>query len=418
MLVLVGLSHKTAPVEVRERVHFPRRSLEQALAALLRTGGVLEGLILSTCNRVEVLARADEGADGASSLKAFLHDYHDLPPRALEPYLYSYVGRDAVRHLFRVASSLDSLVVGEPQILGQVKEAYSAAARAGAAGSYLSALMHSAFRAAKRVRSETAIGETAVSISYAAVELAKKIFGSLSGKTVLIIGAGKMSELATKHFKRSGVPRVLVSNRTFEKACELAALFDGEPVRFEELQSWLPLADIIIASTGSPGFIITRSDAQRLVERRNKPLFFIDISVPRNVDPEVNSIENAFCYDIDDLGSVVEANRRERMREALLAEKLIEEEVIAFERRLASLDLGPVIAALKRKIEGICSSELERYLKKAAPASAEQRRELDQMVGRIANKVAHLLIARMKDSDGTEHERASYIESIKRAFDL
>src|SRR5215469_12088541 len=332
-LALVGLSHKTAPVEVRERLAFSAEGLRFALSSLVQMKNISEAMILSTCNRVEVVA---EGPDDRF-IRDFLCEYHQISTDAVSKHLYSFKNTDAIRHVFRVASSLDSMMVGEPQILGQVKEAYRIAADAGTIGMHLSALMSRAFAVAKRIRSETGISHSAVSISYAAVELAKKIFGTLSGKTVMIIGASKMGELAAKHLKRAGASSVLVTNRTFERAVELAKVFEGAAVPFEHFTDHIDRADIVISSTGAPHFIITKPMGEAIIHRRkNKPMFFIDIAVPRDVEPTVNEIDNAFLYDIDDLQQVVDANLKDRLKEAHRAEEIIDLEVAAFCTKMQS----------------------------------------------------------------------------------
>src|SRR6476646_3953183 len=297
-LAIVGVSHKTAPVEIRERLAFNSDVLRSALTALMDRQNVREVMILSTCKRVEVMAESPDDR----LIRDFLCEFHQIPPDSVSKHLYSFRNADAIRHVFRVASSLDSMIIGEPQILGQVKEAFRVAADAGTVGMHLSALMSRAFAVAKRIRSETGISQSAVSISYAAVELARKIFGDLTGKTVMIIGASKMGELAAKHLKRNGVSSVLVTNRTFERAVELAQVFEGAALPFEHLTEHMDRADIVISSTGAPHFIITKPMGEQMIHRRkNRPVFFIDIAVPRDIDPTVNEIDNAVLYDIDDL---------------------------------------------------------------------------------------------------------------------
>ena len=323
-LAIVGVSHKTAPVEIRERLAFPEDALQAALAELVGRERIAEAMILSTCNRVEIVA---EGPDD-DPIRNFLCEYHSIPTDAVSKHLYSFKNTDAIRHVFRVTASLDSMMVGEPQILGQVKEAFRIASDAGTIGMHLSALMNRAFAVAKKVRSETGISQSAVSISYAAVELARKIFGDLHGKTVMIIGASKMGELAAKHLRRNGVSSVLVTNRTFERAVELAKIFEGAAVPFEHIADHMDRADIVITSTGAPHFIITKPVAEQLIHRRkNKPVFFIDIAVPRDVDPSVNDLDNIFLYDIDDLQQVVDSNMKERLNEATRAEEIVDHEV-------------------------------------------------------------------------------------------
>src|SRR3712207_2392332 len=296
-IVLVGLNHKTAPVEVRERLAFTDEACADSLRALVDGEVVREGLIVSTCNRVEILAEApgQKGADAAARLSRFLSETRSVPPDIFSAHLYTHADDAAFRHIFRVASSLDSLVVGEPQVLGQVRHAYSLAVEAGTAGRVLHKLVHHALRVAKRVRTETGIAASAVSISFTAVELGRKIFGSLKGATVLLVGAGEMAELAAQHLAGAGAARVLVTNRTYETAQKLAVKFGGEAVGFSALEESLAQADIVIASTGAREYIITREMAERARSaRRNRPAFFIDISVPRNVDPAVAKVGNIF----------------------------------------------------------------------------------------------------------------------------
>ncbi|MBI1745827.1 MAG: glutamyl-tRNA reductase [Acidobacteria bacterium] len=418
-IVIVGLSHKTAPIEIRERVVFSKETLPSALKQLTQMDGITEGMILSTCNRVEVVAHTEIEDEAVDRLRQFLYEFHELAPPALDPFFYHFKADAAVRHVFRVASSLDSMVIGEPQILGQVKEAYGVAYEAGCVGSMLNFLMHRTFHVAKRVRHETGISNAAVSISYAAVELAKKIFDSLQNKTILIVGAGKMSELATKHLRRSGAGKVLVTNRTFERAQELAALFKGEAVRYENIFHALSLADIVICSTNAPNYVISRNDVQRALSlRRSRSMFFIDISVPRNVEPQVNDVDNVFAYDIDDLQGVVESNLKERHREAQAAEQLVEAEVAMFLDRLRHQDVGPIIAALKDRIESICFAELERHMRKKGVTDDGHRKDLEMMVTRIANKIVHPLIVQVRRQAGPAVRKDGYIETLTRVFQV
>ena len=283
---ITGVNHKSAPVEVRERLAFDESALSQALVALKGRPGFCEGMILSTCNRVEVALTCEENGSAAVAVDQFLADTRQVQREWVTPYLYRFEDSEAIRHLFRVASSLDSMVIGEPQILGQLKSAYSLAKEHGAVSGFMDMLLTRAFNVAKRVRSETDIGENAVSISYAAVELAREIFGSLAGKKVMIVGAGKMSELAARHLRRSGAGQILVTNRTHERALEMAELFDGKLVDYTRFLSALPEVDIVIASSGAPHYIIVRDDMKKVLEaRRNKPMFLIDIAVPRNIEP-------------------------------------------------------------------------------------------------------------------------------------
>ncbi|HVP43444.1 MAG TPA: glutamyl-tRNA reductase, partial [Terriglobales bacterium] len=331
-LRLIGVNHRTAPVEVRERFAIPESRLPDALQSLCKYPGISEGLILSTCNRVEFLAHPENGSE--ADLRGFIRQYFSVDPTDFEKYLYEYHDDDAVRHIFRVASSLDSMIVGEPQILGQMKDAYTAARSVGAVNSRLDALVTRAFAVAKRVRSETQIGTSAVSVASVAVELAKKIFGELSGKVVYLVGAGKMSELAARHLLAHGAEQIMVANRTYQKAQDMAEAFGGQAVLFEQLYDTVDKADIIISSTGAPHFIFRREHGEAFLHRRkNRPMFFIDIAVPRDIDPEMNKLDGIFVYDIDDLQQVASRHIDDRRREADRAEAIVTDEVHRFEER-------------------------------------------------------------------------------------
>jgi glutamyl-tRNA reductase len=400
-IVLVGLNHKTAPVEVRERLAFTDEACGDSLRALVDGEVVREGLIVSTCNRVEVLASAagHHGADAAERLSRFLGNVRSIPFEAFSGHLYTHADDAAVRHVFRVASSLDSLVVGEPQVLGQVRHAYSLAVEAGTAGKVLHKLIHQALHVAKRVRNETGIAASAVSISYTAVELGRKIFGSLKGATVLLVGAGEMAELAAQHLASAGATRVLVANRTYETAQQLAVKFGGEAVEFDTLEEHLASADIVICSTGAQSYVITREMAERARQsRRNRPAFFIDISVPRNIDPAVAKLGNLFVFDIDDLEAVVASNIREREREAERAELIVESEVMQFQQALRNLDIGPTVGALKEKLRGIAREEFQRQRGRLGELTPEQEQAIEAMLMSAVNKISHPVIHRMRRS--------------------
>ena len=365
-LVLLGINHNTAPIEIRERLAIPAGRLADATRTLLHQPGIQEGLILSTCNRVELLTFQDEPIAGnATDLPRFLHEYFSVPMATLAPHLYELREREAVRHLFRVASSLDSMVVGEPQILGQVKDAYTTAREVGAVHSNLEALLQRTFTVAKRVRSETQIGSSSVSIASVAVDLARKIFGSLHGKTVLLVGAGKMSELAARHLIQQGATSILVANRTEARAQKLAHDFAAsvltEAIPFDDLYAQADRADIVITSTGAPQQLFGRSHGKHFLERRrHRPMFFIDIAVPRDVDPRMNEVEGCFVYDIDDLQQVAQSNLADRGREAEAAESIIASEVAKYEQRLQSRNAIPAIVALQQSAEAIRQAELDR----------------------------------------------------------
>src|SRR5215204_4491526 len=355
-IVLTGLSHKTAPVEVRECLALSKEKVAEALGRLVDGRAVREALIVSTCNRVEVLAVVDDGreAEGAGRVLDAMAGRDARRRELLSGHLYTHADAEAVLHLFRVASSLDSMVVGEPQVLGQVRQAYAQAVEAGTAGRVLHRLMHHAFHAAKRVRSETDIAAAAVSVSYAAVELGRKILGTLEGHTVLLVGAGEMAEVAARHLKKAGASRILVANRTHETALRLAAEFGGEAVAYERFPHFLAEADVVVCSTGARKYIITEQMARAARKlRRNRPSFFIDISVPRNVDPRVGEVGNLFVFDVDDLESVVASNQREREREAVRAEEIVRAETAEALKALRSLDIGPTVASLKEKVRGL-----------------------------------------------------------------
>jgi glutamyl-tRNA reductase len=418
-LVLVGLNHRTAEVGIRERAAIQANRLPDALKALSSHAGILESMILSTCNRVELLSLAENHEQGIAALEFFLYEHSRLSSQDLTNKLYHYTGEQVVRHVFRVASSLDSMMLGEPQILGQVKTYYSLAVEAQTVGSYLNSLLQAAFRAAKRVRSETGIGEYSVSVSSAAVELARKVFGGLRDKRVLIVGAGKMGEVAVRHLVSGGAESIQVTNRSAEAARDLAERFNGTAVPFGELRRALVHSDIIITSTGAQEILIDRSMAQAVMhERKNAPLVFIDISVPRNVDPKVAAIDNVFCYDIDDLGAVVEANIHERRREAALAEKIVEQEAESFCAKLRSKDLAPIAVQIQDSIEEICRSELQRHLKKVGTYSPKQTQELESMVSRIAGKIAHPFLTHLKNVHQDPLRQDAYLDIIRRLFHL
>jgi glutamyl-tRNA reductase len=419
-LLLVGVNHKTAPVEVRERFAIPEARLTEAMQALLAQPGVEEGVILSTCNRVEVLARSRNGA--APDVNGFFREFLQVDPAAHRQHIYQYEDAAAVRHIFRVASSLDSMVLGEPQILGQVKEAYAAARASGAVHSQLDALLTRAFAVAKRVRTETAIGSSAVSVASVAVELAKKIFGTLEGKRVYLVGAGKMSELAARHLIAHGAARgagqITVANRTYERARELAARFSGDAIPFEKLYETADRADIIISSTGSPEPIFRREHAEVfLARRKNRPIFFIDIAVPRDVAPEVNKLGGVFVYDIDDLQQVVASHVSDRRREAERAEAIVAAEVERFSSRLGQLDVVPTIVSLQEHLEMIRQAEIDRARGRLGALTPEQESAIEALTRGIVNKVLHAPISSLKDAAQKE-SGPQFAEQIRRMFNL
>jgi glutamyl-tRNA reductase len=418
-LVLVGLNHRTAEVGIREQAAIQVNRMPDALKELSSHAGIRESMILSTCNRVELLSLADDYEQGIAALESFLRRHSQLSSQDLENKLYQYTGDQVVRHVFRVACSLDSMILGEPQILGQVKSSYSIAVEAQTVGSYLNSLLQASFRAAKRVRSETGIGEYSVSVGSAIVELARKILGNLGDKRILIIGAGKMGEMAIRHLVSSGAGTVLVANRSAVSARNLAERYSAASVPFEDLRSAMIRSDIIITSTGAAEILITHSMVQQAMpQRKNAPFVFIDISVPRNVDPSVASIDNVFCYDIDDLGAVVEANTQERRREAVMAEKIVEQEAQSFCARLRARDLTPIAVQIQDSIEGICQSELQRHLRKIGTYSPRETEELESMVSRIAGKIAHPWLAQLKSLHQDPLRQDAFADFIRQMFHL
>ncbi|HWN97917.1 MAG TPA: glutamyl-tRNA reductase [Blastocatellia bacterium] len=415
-IVLVGLSHKTAPLEIRERLAFNELRLHDALGELVDQEAIEEGLIVSTCNRVELLASAPSGADrGLGRLMDFLCGFHNLEPGELNGHLYRHCDVDAVKHVFRVASSLDSMVVGESQILGQVKEAYQTAVEAGTIGRVLSQLINRALYVAKRIRTETGVGHNPVSVSSVAVELARKVFNELSDKTVLLLGAGETGELAARSLIDAGTSKLLVTNRTRERADEMARKFDAVPVSFETLYEVLPSADIVLCSTGAPTYVIRTAEARKALKSRKRgPLLFIDISVPRNIDPSIADIENAFLFDIDDLESIVQSNLREREREAGAAEAIVEAEVHNFVKHLHSLDIGPAVAEVKQMLSQMAASEFNRNRKRLGGLSPEQEAAIrDVLLPALVNKLSHPVILHLRNA-ARERKPSEIIDELRK----
>jgi glutamyl-tRNA reductase len=415
-LLLTGLSHKTAPVHLREKLAIAESMLPRALQELQKLGAA-EAVVLSTCNRVEFAVSTPNEVEPGMVLDQFLVQWQ-VPRAAFDGHLYRLESREAIQHIFRVASSLDSMVVGEPQILGQMKAAYAAAKSEGSVGGLLETVLTRAFGAAKRVRSETGIGQMAVSVSYAAVELARRIFGSLNGQKVLIIGSGKMGELAAKHLRRSGANKIFVTNRTHARAEEMAKLFDGRAIDYTVFPSMLHEVDIVIASSGAPHFILTRDEMQRVIgQRRNKPMFLIDIAVPRNIDPAVNEIDGVFLYDVDDLAGVVNANLKEREKQAAQAEAIIAEEVEHMMARLRIDEVAPTIVSLQEQLEEIRASEVARAIRRMPGLTPEQQQQMEAMTRSIVNKIAHGPISELR-RNATEPEGDQAIEVIRKVFHL
>ncbi len=421
-IALAGINHRTAPVELREKLAFRTEEIPGALLNL-QAHGAKEALILSTCNRVEVAVAFDESLSYEALLPAIVAASGGMSLEALRPHLYIHEARHAVRHLFRVASSLDSMIVGEPQILGQLKQAYSQAREGGTIGPVLEAVLSRAFHVAKRIRTETEIGQNAVSVSYAAVELAHEIFGSLQKKRVLIIGAGKMSEGTARHLLRAGANDISISNRTEEHAHELGKLFQGQVIAYPSFPQHLGEMDIVITSSAAPGYVITPEMVRRAIEaRKHQPMFLIDIAVPRNIDPAVNDLEHAFLYDMDDLQRLTERNLRTRQEVAQQAESIVEEEVVKLETRLRGRDVAPTIVSLQEQLETIRKEALIRYRGRMGNLTAEQEDALQAMTRAIVNKIAHGPISEMRQQAAVQRseqtEDAEIVAAVRRIFRL
>jgi glutamyl-tRNA reductase len=415
-ILVVGLNHKTAGIEIREKIAFDGQRMLDALKILRDSTVVKESIILSTCNRVEIYAGVSNRDEGSEFIKDFISNFHSVPRQELDKNLYVYHGIKAIRHIFRVSSSLDSMIVGEPQILGQVKDAFTLSLKNRTTGVVLNRLMEKASSVAKRIRTETRIAESAVSISFAAVELAKKIFGDLSVKSFMLIGAGEMAELATRHLINNGVKEVFVTNRTYERAEELAREFGGRPIRFDDFLNELNHIDIVICSTGAPNYILLKQDLQRIMkQRKQKPMFIIDISVPRNIDPEINDLDNVYLYDIDDLQGVIEINLQERNKEAQKAEEIVKSEVEAFLKWKASLSAVPTIVALRDKAEAIRKNELEKALRRLGPLGEEQIKTIDYLTRAIVNKLVHHPTVVLKFE---EEDKDELIATIRKLYGL
>jgi glutamyl-tRNA reductase len=412
---LIGVNHRSAPVEVRERLAIPESRLADALRRFTKHPGVDEGLILSTCNRVELLVCS---RNGGVDLRGFLGDFFQIDRATIDPHLYELREQDAVRHLFRVTSSLDSMVVGEPQILGQVKEAYATARAVGAVTSHLDQLLTRAFAVAKRVRTETAVGSSAVSVASVAVDLAQKIFGSLQGKQVYLVGAGKMTELAARHLLAHGATSIFVANRTYDRAIRLAQKFDGQAVEFSRLYETCDRADIVITSTGSPVTIFRREHGELFLSRRkNRPMFFIDIAVPRDVDPDMNKLDGIFVYDIDDLQQAVASHVADRSKEAERADEIINAEVERFQARLHTLDVVPTIVSLQDHLETIRQAEIDRVRGRLGHLSPEQELAVETLTRGIVNKIMHTPVTTLKTA-ARDAEATTLVDIVRRLFNL
>jgi glutamyl-tRNA reductase len=417
-LILVGVNHKTTPVEIREKLAFTKGKIEESVDLIFNFPEIIEHTILSTCNRVEIYARANCQDSAINSIKQFICDFHGLSFLELEDHFYSYRNEQAVEHLFRVSSSLDSMVLGEAQILGQVKDAYSLAKDLRSTGLVLNQLFEKAFSIAKKVREETGIAERSVSISSAAVELAQKIFDDLENRTVMLVGTGEMAELAAKHLISYGVKTVYVTSRTYDRAVNLARSLNGSALGFDDFKNELYRADIVITSTSAPNFIIKKEMVEQAIQdRKNKPIFFIDIAVPRDIEPDINSLENVYLYDIDDLQIVVSANMKEREKEAENAMNFINQEVTKFNNWIGSLDAVPTIVEIRNKAENIRNEELEKALKKIDDLSELDKETLRLMSSSMVNKILHKPTIKLKEKTQSEDGHI-YLKAIRHLFHL
>ena len=413
---IVGLNHKIADIEVREKLAFDGPKLLEGLMRFKELPEVQEAIILSTCNRVELYANVNDTEKASESIKTFLSAFHGIKRSSLDKALYMYDDIDAVKHIFRVASSLDSMIVGEPQILGQLKDAFELALEKKTTGILLNKLMKKSISVAKRVRTETRIAENAVSISFAAVELAKKIFTDLSERSFMLLGAGEMAELAARHLITNGVKEVMVANRTYKRACDLAQEFNGRPVKFEEFIQEMVYADIVICATDAPDYILRKNEMHKVMkERKQRQVFLIDISVPRNIDPEINGLENVYLYSIDDLQGVVDENVSERQQEAEKAEKIVEDEIETFLKWQSSLDSVPTIKALRERAEEIKKEELDKLLNKVAGLGEKDREAIEYMATALMNKLIHPPTAALKDS---AEDKKSLVALVRKLYGI
>ncbi|MFH2093062.1 MAG: glutamyl-tRNA reductase [Pseudomonadota bacterium] len=416
-IILIGANHKTAPVELREKLSFTAQETLAGLEFLKQDDAIRECLIFSTCNRTEILYIPEQG-DQVDKIISFISGHKHIQISEFKDALYIYKGEAAIQHLFMVASSLDSMVVGEPQILGQIKQAYRVAVSSKSTGVLLNRLMHKAFSVAKRVRKETGIGDNAVSISYAAIELANKIFSDLSEKTVLLLGAGEMAELAVEHLISHNVKDIMVANRTFKNAVELAEKFNGHAVKFEERQEVLVDVDIIISSTGATEYILTCDHVKNIMKKRHhRTLFFIDIAVPRDIDPKINDISNAYVYDIDDLTHIVTSNIEQRGKETIKAGRFIDEAVVKFAKWLESLAIVPTIKALNDKMTAIVEMELARTISSLKHLSDEDVEAIKRMTQAIASRTIHDPILFLKNT-GDHRDDSLYLDVTQQLFNI
>jgi glutamyl-tRNA reductase len=401
MLTLIGMNHRSAPLDLRERACFAEDEIPAALARIREGTHASEALILATCNRVEILTRATEGQNMAGELRAFLARERGLDDATIDSHVYVHEGLHAVRHVFSVACGLDSMILGEPQILGQLKRAYAVAFESGATGPVLDRLLQHALSAAKRVRTVTGISRHAVSVAYAAATLARTIFDGLEGRSALLLGAGKMTELAAKHLASQGVTDLTVTNRTYARACTLAASLGGVALPWDEFTKALTHVDIVLTGTAAATPVLTKAQVrQALPARRGRPLFIVDIAVPRDVEPAVHDLPGVYLYDVDDLQGIVDAGLEERRRAAEEARRLLDVEVVGFDRWRQSVDLGPTIAALYEHLHHVGHSEIERYERRLATLTPEQRAVVSDLTRSLIQKVLHAPIVSLKSAAG------------------
>lgn len=418
-IILVGLNHRTAPVEVRERLSFSGQGLLDALGQLRQVPELEEAVVLSTCNRTELYAVSPQFHPGANVLTGFLDTRgRELGLSGVSEHLYVHHGQEAVSHLFTVVTGLDSMILGETQILGQTKEAYVTSADQGTVGKTLHALFSQALTVGKRAHTETGISQNAVSVPYAAVELARKVFSNLGGRKVLILGAGEMADLTARHLVQAGVSQITVANRTYEKAVAMAQQYAGQGVRWDDMEHWLEQADVVISSTGAPNLVLTRDHLTRAMSvRRGRPIFLFDIAVPRDIDPECGRLENVFLYDIDDLEAAVAANLRERKREARRVERIIEEEVARFDSWLKTQDVVPLIRSLRGKADAVRKAELERALAKLPELGERERSVIEAMTVTLVNKLLNDPTLRIKEF-ASASQGELYLQAVTQLFNL
>jgi glutamyl-tRNA reductase len=418
-VVVVGASHRSAQLEVRERLYFPPDDVAGALQRLLSRQEIREALVLSTCNRTEIVVQGEQDSDDViAAVRGFLATERKFEEQELDGCLYVHREREAVRHLFRLGVGLDSMILGEPQILGQVKNAYHVAQEAGSLGPFLNSLIERSFSVAKKVRTESEIGRSPVSVSFAAVQLAQQIFGKLADKSVLILGAGDTAELTARHLTGGGVSSVFVVNRTFSRAQDLAREFEGEAVPYERLHDCLEKVDILISSTSAPHFVLRHDDARSIIKRRrNRPLFIIDIAVPRDIDPLVNEIDNIYLYDVDDLRHVADAGLERRKCAATDAERMVDAETDAFLSWCRSQEVAPVIVALREELHGLRQAELARFEGRLRGLDAAQQKLVVELTTTLINKVLHRPIRFLK-RQAVSADDAGGVELVRRAFGL